>query len=136
MHLSGELSTPGIDDPLIGDLAVRREPLAPDTLCADVDEIFRSDDGLRSVVVGSGAGAYLVARSHFHESLTGLTGYGFALYGNKPIATLPRRPALLACPATQGHFWRKNMIGPLSENKKANWGHSLLGHDTRPPTLE
>lgn len=82
------------NDPAVGDLALRRELVPDSMLCVDVDATFRSYADLNSVAVQSKAGVYLVTRAAFHESLTGPQGYGYALYGTKPLSALPPQHAL------------------------------------------
>lgn len=84
------------DDPRVGEIAVRRDLVRDSTICSDVDTWFQDDPGLRSIVVHAPDGVYLLTRSQFHQALVGPTGYGYALFGNKTLAALPRHRSMYA----------------------------------------
>lgn len=84
------------NDPRVGDIAVRRD-LVPDSVsCAAVDTWFRADDALRAIVVHAPDGVYLLTRSQFHQALVGPKGFGYALFGHKTLAELPRHRSMYA----------------------------------------
>ncbi|WP_165372882.1 putative bifunctional diguanylate cyclase/phosphodiesterase [Pengzhenrongella frigida] len=55
---------------------------------AEVDELFRRDQGLHCVVVQSLDGPVLVDRSWFEAAITGRLGYGRLLHARKPILAM------------------------------------------------
>lgn len=77
------------EDPQVGELSIRRDVLQDSMLCTEVDAVFRSDPDLRSIVVRTDIGIHLVSRAVFHESLAGPNGFGYSLFGNKPLSALP-----------------------------------------------
>lgn len=85
-----------VDDPRVGEIAIRRELVLDSVGCADVDEWFRSNDALRSIIVHAPDGVYLLTRSQFHQALSGPKGYGYALFGTKSLAELPRHRSMYA----------------------------------------
>ncbi len=75
---------------------MRRELIPDSTVCSTVDAWFRDDPGMRSIVVHAPDGVYLLTRSQFHQALVGPNGYGYALFGTKTLAALPRHRSMYA----------------------------------------
>ena len=84
------------DDPRVGEIAERRELVVDSVACSAVDTWFRSDNALRSIIVHAPDGVYLLTRSQFHQALAGPKGYGYALFGTKTLAELPRHRSMYA----------------------------------------
>lgn len=64
--------------------------------CADADAIFRANPEIRSIVVHGPSGIRLVSRAALHDALSGPNGYGYALYGKRPLSSLPCRVPVVA----------------------------------------
>lgn len=72
----------------VGRLVTPAPVVRPDTPAPAVDELFRSDALLTSVVVRAGAELLLLSRDRFEFHMTGRLGFGRAVYARRSIETM------------------------------------------------
>lgn len=72
----------------VGDLAQRRVSLAGSARGAELDDEFRAEPGLSSVVVRGPHGLAVVNRRDFYERMTGPLGFGWSLHSSRSVLHL------------------------------------------------
>lgn len=94
LSASGRVPRPA--EPLLGDLGRRAQVLPGDTPSGEIEALFRSDRGLRAVVIIVGGIPCLLTRAQLDHRMTGRLGYGRALNTRVEAADLvpPTRSVL------------------------------------------
>lgn len=110
----------------------RVKVFAAETLCARLDEVFRSDGTLRCVAVRGEQGALgLVMRSRFEQAMTGPFGFGRALLGRRPVGELAHWEPLVLSPETSvdeaSHLLRRRPLAHAHDDILIKLGHGQFG---------